>query len=122
MTTRVSFVELELGREPQFPFGERGRLYQLYLPLRPDGRVDTDAVGHCHNCCRGRRLRTGYGPAEGSIVLGPEGRLVLQYENVPLLPSVIEVNSVPLAVGESVPITEANGEEHEFQVISVRQV
>jgi len=55
-------------------------------------------------------------------VLGPEGRLVLQYENVPLLPSVIEVNSVPLAVGGSVPITEANGEEHEFQVISVRQV
>lgn len=120
MSAQICQVELELGREPQHPFGERGRLYHLYLPLKADGSLDADALRGNRGCCRGRRLRAGDGPAEGRIVLGAQGELVLEYDDAPFRQSVVRLNSAPLAVGESVPIAEADGELHEFQVISVR--
>ena len=120
MSAQICQVELELGREPQHPFGERGRLYHLYLPLTADGSLDADALRGNRGCCRGRRLRDGDGPAEGRIVLGAQGELVLEYDDGLLRESIVRLSSAPLAVGKSVPIVEADGESHEFQVISVR--
>jgi hypothetical protein len=120
MGTRISYVELELGREPQYPFGERGRLYHLFLPLRPDGRVDTEALGQNHGCCRGTRLRASDGAADGKLGVGPHGRIVLEYENDRCYPSTLLLDAAPLTVGSSVPNTEYNGERHEYQVIAVR--
>ncbi|MEO8883219.1 MAG: hypothetical protein ABI377_07410 [Devosia sp.] len=120
MSAQICQVELELGREPQHPFGERGRLYHLYLPLKADGSLDADALRGNRGCCRGRRLRVGHEPAEGRISLGAQGELVLEYDDAPLHQSIVRLNAAPLAVGESVPIAEADGELHEFQVISVR--
>jgi hypothetical protein len=114
-------VQLELDREPQHPFGERGRLYNLYVPLRSDGSLDAESLRRGRGCCHGTRLRSGHRPAAGKLMLGDSGELVLEYDGGPLLRSVLSLPT-PLAVGTSVPITEAGGEAHNFQVIVVRQV
>jgi hypothetical protein len=117
----ICHVQLELDREPQHPFGERGRLYNLYVPLHSDGSVDAEALRRGRGCCHGTRLRSGHKPAAGKIVLGDSGELVLEYDGGPLFRSVLLL-AAPLAVGTSVPVTEANGEAHSFQVIAVRHV
>lgn len=115
----ICHVQLELDREPQHPFGERGRLYNLYVPLRSDGSVDAEALRRGHGCCHGTRLRSGHRPVGGRIRLGDGGELVLEYDGGPLFRSVLALDA-PLAVGASIPVTEANGEAHRFQVIAVR--
>ena len=40
----ISHVELELAREPAHPFGDREHVYDLYLPIRADGRIDGTLV------------------------------------------------------------------------------
>jgi hypothetical protein len=118
--TRVFHIQLELGPEPQHPFGERGRLYDLYLPLRPDGSVDAEALHDNHGCCRGRRLRNGHQPVRGRIELADSGALLLKYDGVPLSPSVVALDDAPVAVGRCIPVAEADGQAHPYQVISVR--
>lgn len=117
----ICHVQLELDREPQHPFGERGRLYNLYVPLHSDGSLNAEALRRGRSCCHGTRLRSGHRPAAGKLALGDSGELVLEYDGGPLLRSVLSV-AAPLAVGTSIPITEAGGEAHNFQVIAVRQV
>jgi hypothetical protein len=119
--SEIFLVQLDLDREPQHPFGERGRRYDLYVPLHADGSLDEDALRRHRGCCHGTRLRPGQRPAGGKIVLGDAGELVLEYDGGPLRRSVVALDA-PLAVGTSVPVTEADGEAHSFQVIAVRQM
>jgi hypothetical protein len=119
--SEIFLVQLDLDREPQHPFGERGRRYDLYVPLHADGSLDEDALRRHRGCCHGTRLRPGQRPAGGKIVLGDAGELVLEYDGGPLRRSVVALGA-PLAVGTSVPVTEADGEAHSFQVIAVRQM
>ena len=118
----VYHVELELGREPQHPFGERGRVYHLYLPLRADGSLDAQALCGNHGCYRGKRLCVTDGAKDGRIVPRPGGGIIFEWGDTSLRRSIVMLNSGPLVVGDAVPVTEANGELHEFQLISVRHI
>lgn len=118
----VYHVELELGREPQHPFGERGRLYYLHLPLKADGSLDAQALRKNDVRYRGRRLCAADGATDGRILPGTDGSIVFEWDDTSLRQSRVMLNANPLVVGKSVAVTEANRKSHQFQVISVRHV
>ncbi|HWV01976.1 MAG TPA: hypothetical protein VN109_12485 [Devosia sp.] len=117
----MAHVELELAREPAHPFGDREHIYDLYLPLRADGRIDGERAecdGRCRFRCRKPDGRTTF----GTIRLGREGRLQLEYCDVPGSGQVALPNiDNPFHAGQLLPIADLSGEAHLFQVLFVRQ-
>lgn len=122
MNTSVFSIELTLGPGPQYPYGEFGCSYQLFVPLHPDGRVDVDTLGQGGGNFPGTRLRAGDGEAHGQIVLGPWKRFVLAYDELRFYPSTLLFGSDPLAVGSFLRIIEYNGEAQDYQITSMRRI
>jgi hypothetical protein len=115
-------VELERGSGPQYPYGDFGSRFQLFLPRRADGGVDTDALRHGSEHYRGVRLRAGDGEANGRIVLDSIGRFVLQYDDLRFYPTTLFFGSGPLAVGSLMRIAEYAEKPRDYRVVSMRQV
>lgn len=119
--SQLSQVVMELGPEPGHPFGNRDHVYHLYLPLRPDGAVNMEALASGQRTGRFRRFRPGRHAALGRIVVTPQGQLALENETdgsagrlgLGALPG-------PFVVGRTVPVAEGEDGAHPFQVIAIR--
>jgi hypothetical protein len=118
----ILYIELERGSGPQYPYGDFGARFQLFLPRRADGRVDTDALRQDKGHYLGTRLRAGDGEANGRIVLNSIGQFVLQYEDLRFYPSTLLFGSAPLAVGSLMRIAEYAEKPRDYRVASMRQV
>jgi hypothetical protein len=121
MKMSITHVELELAREPAHPYGNREYTYDLYLPIRADGRID-DRARCCDDHCRFRCRKPGGCRAHGTIHLSGGDRLELHYGHASgggeiSLPG----RGIPLRPGQLLPIADDTGEAHLFQVLSVRQ-
>jgi hypothetical protein len=118
----ITHVELELAREPEHPFGNRECMYDLYLPIRDDGRIDRNRANHCREDCRFRCRRPDGCKVHGAISLVDSGRLELAYgDALPNGEIRLPEPDGPLHPGQLLPIVDGNGEAHLFQVLSVRQ-
>lgn len=118
----ITHVELELAREPAHPFGDREHLYDLYLPILADGRIDGERAKCCDGRCRFRCRKPGACEAHGTIHLSDGGRLELEYGDAAgngevSLPEI----DGPFRPGQLLPIADDNGEAHLFQVLFIRQ-
>lgn len=122
MNTVTFYVELVRSSGPQFPYGEFGCRYRLFLPLNPDGCVDTDALRRGDDRYRGTRLRAGDGEAAGRIIAGSRGRFILEYDELKFYPSTLHLGSAPIAPGSLMRIGEYDGEADEFRISSIRKL
>jgi hypothetical protein len=116
------YIELERGSGSQYPYGDFGARFQLFLPRRADGHVDTDALRQGKGRFLGTRLRAGDGEANGQIVLNSIGQFVLQYVDLRFYPSTLFFGSGPLAVGSLMRIAEYAEQPRDYRVVSMRQV
>jgi hypothetical protein len=122
MQMAITHVELELAREPAHPYGNREYTYDLYLPIRTDGRIDGDRAGCCDGHCRFRCRKPGGCKAHGTIRLSGGDRLELDYGGTRGSGKVsLPGRDIPLRPGQLLPIADDNGEAHLFQVLSLRQ-
>jgi hypothetical protein len=118
----ITHVELELAREPAHPYGNRDYTYDLYLPIRTDGRLDGDRARCCDGHCRFRCQKPDGCKAHGTIRLSGGDRLELDYGNTGGGGEVsLPGKDVPLRPGQLLPIADDDGEAHLFQVLSMRQ-
>jgi hypothetical protein len=117
----ISHVELELAREPAHPFGDREHAYDLYLPLLDDGRIDAARARCCDGHCRFRCRRPGQCEVRGAIRLEAADKLAL--DSVEAGSGEVHLPSVggPFRPGELLPIADASGGTHLFQILSIRQ-
>ena len=116
------YIELERASGPQYPYGDFGARFQLFLPRSADGRVDTDALRQGKGHYPGTRLRASDGEANGRIMLNSIGQFVLQYEDLRFYPSTLFFGSAPLAVGSLMRIAEYAEKPRDYRVVSIRQV
>jgi hypothetical protein len=121
MAGPVTFrIQLEQTPGPHYPYGEFGCRYQLFLPLRPDGRLDPDALGNDMGRYRAIRLRAGDGEAIGTIVPGPRGAITLEYEDFARYPSRLFIGSAPIAPGGSVRVADYDADAGVYRVVSAQ--
>lgn len=117
----ISHILLELAREPGHPFGDRGHIYHLYLPLGTDGTIDAEAWRRSRALCRVRRLRPGDGECCGRILHGPGGHWIFDYpEDGQADESGFRLERERFVVGDHVPIREDDDTVHRFQVVSIK--
>jgi len=121
MVGSLSHIELELAPCPQHRFGERGRVYHLYLPLRVDDRLNLDALRAAGASGHVRRCRPAEDEVAGRVTLEPDGRLAFSFDGRPSNRAQ-GFSSPPdrFVVGRTVHIFEEDGECWPFQVIAIR--
>lgn len=118
----ISHVELELAREPAHPFGDRDHVYDLYLPVLADGRLDAARAKCCDGRCRFRCRKPGACEACGTIRLKDHDRLELDYGDAPGTGEVrLPPTDAPFAPGRLLPIADNGGKVHMYQILFIRQ-
>lgn len=114
-------IRLELARNPEFPEGSAHHGYEFTAPLTEDGHLDQEAWRHHRGACVVTRFWAGQDDEHGHLVHHRRGRWAFRYEDVP------EEDEEPIfrfehhrfVVGEYVSITEHDGEQRTFRVVSV---
>ena len=118
----ITHVELELAPGPTRPFGDGEHVYDLYLPILPDGYIDRGRLaccdGHCHFRCR----RPGDCKRTGVIRLGPTGELSLDSGDAAEKRRIaMAAEQCRFRAGDLLPICEDGAEAGMFQVAWTRE-
>ena len=114
-------IHLELARNKEFPNGSRRHGYDLTAPLDDDGHLVAAEWKRERDRCRVRRFWAGEADEIGLLAHRPGGAWVIDYD-----PSTkaddepgFKFDKHRFAPGEYVSITEHDGEQRTFRVISV---
>ncbi|HTN62727.1 MAG TPA: hypothetical protein VL147_14460 [Devosia sp.] len=121
MDSPIFCVELVRGAGPNFPYGDSARRFQIFLPLRGDRCVDTDALRYGRAAFTGTRLRASDGKAYGKIVFAAPQQFVLAYEDAKFYPSTLQFYQTPIIVGGAIRICEYEERPLAYEVISVKR-
>ena len=114
-------VRLELARTKDYPDGNPNHGYVFHAPLNDDGHLDKTAWSDTKELCSVRRFEDDLEDEHGLLLhLGPD-RWVFSYEpgeedDEPLF----RLSLHRFQEGEYVSITEHDGEQRTFQVVSVQ--
>jgi hypothetical protein len=114
-------IHLELARHRDFPNGSRHHGYDLTAPLDDDGHLVAGEWKTTRAACRVRRFWAGAPEEHGLLVHRPGGAWVIDYN-----PSSrsddepgFKFDKHRFVPGEYVSITEHDGEQRAFRVVSV---
>lgn len=117
----VKLIRLEQARDPGHPQGDSSHGYEFRAPLTADGRMDAKAWLEEKSVCTVRRFSSA-GPDEHGLLLRTgRGQWVFSYE-----PGdddderIFRFSSHCFAPGEYVSITEHDGVQRTFKVVSVK--
>ncbi len=117
-------IRLELARNPEFPDGSPSRGYEFRAPLAHDGSLDHDAWRSVKDSCTVRRFWNGEADEKGLLIHTRGQRWMFHYDH----PGIENDHDDPIfrfdrhhfVEGEYVSITEHDGEQRTFRVVSVR--
>jgi hypothetical protein len=115
-------IRLELARTAEFPEGSNRHGYEFVAPLNGDGHLDqADWQAHRQDC-RVRRFWAGDTDEHGHLVHRGKG-WAFHYEDTDEEDEpIFRFDLHRFAEGEYVSITEHDGEQRTFRVVSVRPV
>ncbi|ODN71272.1 hypothetical protein [Methylobrevis pamukkalensis] len=115
-------IRLELAREKDHPQGDAGHGYDILLPLKDDGAIDTASLGG-EAVCRVRRFRSDENDRIGKLVRSGGGRWKIDYDKSDDADDELAFHfeAEHFVAGEYVSIREDDGELHTFQVVAVRE-
>ena len=115
----MKLIRLELARHRDFPDGSANHGYEFRAPLMEDGHIDLEGWKEAAQLCTMRHF---WGEAEerGQLVRTRRNQWAFSYEpgeedDEPIF----RFDSHAFAVGEYVTITEHDGEDRVFKVVSV---
>jgi len=117
----VRTIRLELARNPDFPEGSANHGYEFKAPLASDGSLDLEAWKKVKNDCTVHRFWQGEPDEDGLLIHTRGRRWVFSYEEG-------EEDDEPIfkfdrhhfIEGEYVSITEHDGVQRTFRVVSVK--
>ena len=113
-------IRLELARSTQHPQGDAQHAYVFRAPLDPSGHLDADAWQAQRELCTVHRFDGGHEVETGTLRRSRGGRWVFSY-----LPGpdddepIFRLSKHVFSPGEYVTITEHDGVERTFKVVSV---
>jgi hypothetical protein len=114
-------VRLELARNAEFPEGSSEHGYELVAPLTEDGHLDLEGWKQHRNSCTVRRFWTGDEEAYGHLVHHAGRRWAFRYQSLAADDEepIFRLDRHSFVVGEYVSITENDGVQRTFRVVSV---
>lgn len=117
-------IRLELARHPEFPEGSRHHDYEFVAPLSDDGHLDGREWQEVREACVVRRFWPGEDDERGRLVRIAPDRWVFDYD-----PEAEEDDEPAFRFdrhsfvpGEYVSITEHDGIQRTFRVVTVREL
>lgn len=113
-------VRLELARTKDHPDGNPNHGYEFHAPLTDDGHLDESAWSDSKELCSVRRFEDDLEDEHGVILHLSDGRWVFSYEpgdddDEPIF----RLSTHRFDIGEYISITEHDGEQRAFKVVSV---
>jgi hypothetical protein len=113
-------IKLEMGRTRDFPQGDPRHAYEFVAPLDRDGHLDATAWKAARNRCTVRRLRPGEPPSRGMLRHVGQG---WRFDYVPATTTddepFFKLDRHVIAPGLYVTITEEDGTQRPFKIVSV---
>jgi hypothetical protein len=112
-------IRLELARTEAFPEGSPSRGYQLHLPVRPDGMIDTDAF----TAARDRAIAYRFWPDErdlnGHVIRTAKGWAISYEPGEDDDEGVYHLETHPLKPGNYLTVTGYDGSTSPYRIASV---
>lgn len=114
-------IRLELARDQDFPDGSVERGYEFYAPLTGDGHFDSEEWKQCKADCTVHRFWLGEGDERGHLI-HRGGGWAFHYDDEPADEDepLFKLDRHTLVQGEYVSVTEHDGVQRTFRVVSVR--
>jgi hypothetical protein len=114
-------IRLELARTKEFPEGNPNCGYEFIAPLKADGHFDLEEWKKTREACSVRRFWQGEDDEEGMLIHGRSGRWMFSYapgdeDDEPIF----RFDRHIIKQGEYISITEHDGVNRPFRVVSVR--
>jgi hypothetical protein len=114
-------IRLELARTEDFPEGSRNHGYEFVAPLGDDGYLDVEEWKRHRKKCTVYRFWQGDDDEHGFLTLTRSGSWAFSYspgeeDDEPIF----RFEAHPFGEGEYVSITEHDGVDRPFKVVSVR--
>ncbi|MEE9140053.1 MAG: hypothetical protein V3U18_04685 [Alphaproteobacteria bacterium] len=114
-------IRLELARTDDFPEGSRNHGYEFVAPLGDDGYLDVEEWKRHRKKCTVYRFWQGDDDEHGFLTLTRSGSWAFSYspgeeDDEPIF----RFEAHPFGEGEYVSITEHDGVDRPFKVVSVR--
>lgn len=118
MTLKV--IRLELARNKDFPEGSPNHGYEFRAPLREDGHIETAGWDDVAQLCTVSHFLGNELDEHGQLIRTQNGQWAFSYvpgeeDDEPIF----RFDTHVFAVGEYVTITEHDGEDRVFQVVSI---
>jgi hypothetical protein len=113
-------IRLELARSKDFPNGNPNHGYEFMAPLKDDGHIDEDGFKAQAQLCTVTRFAEHEDDQHGQLIRTRGGRWSFSYEpgdddDEPIF----RLAAHPFNAGEYISITEHDGQERVFRVVSV---
>jgi hypothetical protein len=113
-------VRLELARTPEFPDGSPQHGYEFYAPLTSEGHIDTHAWSAWKDACEVTRFWGGEEPERGRLRhVGKGWRFDYDKRDTADDEPFFKLDRHTLLPGNYVSITEHDGRQRPFRVVSV---
>lgn len=116
----MKLIRLELARNKDFPDGSSAHGYEFRAPLRPDGHIESDGWTDIAQLCTVHHFWGSEGDERGQLIRTRAHQWAFSYvpgedDDEPIF----RFDSHVFAPGEYVTITEHDGEDYVFKVVSV---
>lgn len=118
----LKHVRLELARNAEFPHGSRDHGYEFVAPLTADGLLDRDGWATAKEKCTVKRFWRGEDDETGQLVHHLGNHWAFFYEDNPTDDEepIFKFDRHHFVPGEYVSITEHDGVQRTFAVVSVK--
>jgi hypothetical protein len=115
-----SLIRLELGRTAEFPGGSASRAYILRLPLDGQGVIDRVALAQNPGMATVRRFWPSQPDEHGYVVRKGRGWAFSYAMGDDDDEDLFHLEAHPLRLGNYVTITETDGHQYPFRVVSAQ--
>lgn len=120
---RLSRIRLELARTPEFPEGSAKHGYEFIAPLKADNRIDAQAWPRVKRHCGVFRFWGSDAPERGMLRhVGKGWRFDYNRRDVADDEPFFKLDRHTLAEGAYVSVTEHDGVQRPFRIVSVTPV
>ena len=113
-------IRLELARTKENPMGDSNHAYEFRAPLDASGHLDKDQWPNQKALCTVRRIEDGVDVERGLLIHTRGGKWMFSYApGEDDDEAIFRFSSHAFTPGEYVSVTEHDGEQRTFKVVSV---